>query len=216
MDNYLMVGAVGLDVDAWQGGFYDQDLPADWRAAYYSTLLRSVLLPETEWRNAIAEEWFDEVDIDFRFVLQTRLTGLEALLDLPQGLADRVVGSVVEIPFLPLPVDERDRLRQLADKMPVCLDRPAAEPAPDDLDALCRQLGLSRVWHPSAQTSPLDSGRLLVAIVEDVSLQRQRELIGVLEGWKTGNRTAGLFHEGGNNAAERAQQTRLLAEMMGI
>ena len=92
----LMVGCVGLDVDAWQDGFYDPDLPRDWRPAYYSTLLRSVLLPEAEWLQAIASGWAEEVDNDFRIVLRIDSpAGLRCLAGLPGPLQARTVGAVV-------------------------------------------------------------------------------------------------------------------------
>jgi hypothetical protein len=61
-EEYLMTGSFGLDVDDWQGNFYDDDLPVDWRAASYSILLRSVLLPEQEWQKAVEQNWVEEVD----------------------------------------------------------------------------------------------------------------------------------------------------------
>lgn len=216
MDDYLMVGTVGLDVDAWQGGFYDHDLPVDWRVAHYSTLLRSVVLPEHELHKAMAENWAAEVDEDFRFVLHSRLAGAADLLDMPAGMAERVAGCIIEIPSLPVTDQDRDILVRLADRMPVCLDQPANVEASTELDILCRQLGASRVWYPSATEAPLASGRLLVALVDDAALPQLRGIISVLEEWLAGSRTAGLFHVTSEDAPRRARQTRLLAEMMGV
>jgi hypothetical protein len=216
MDDYLMVGTVGLDVDAWQGSFYDQDLPTDWRIAHYSTLLRSVVLPEHEWHKAMAENWAAEVDEDFRFVVCSGMAGAAELLDVPASMAERVAGCIIEIQSLPLTGEDRSILARLADHMPVCLDQPADGKASAELDALCRQLGASRVWYPSVRETPLASGRLLVALVDDATLPQLRSIISVLEGWMAETRTAGLFHVAGEDAPRRALQTRQLAEMMGV
>ena len=99
-----MTGSFGLDVDRWQGSFYDDDLPSDWRAASYSTQLRSVLLPQSEWRSAVRDNWIDEVDDAFRFVLYCSLPSghmeqrkvIAELASIPVRFSDQVAGLVVE------------------------------------------------------------------------------------------------------------------------
>lgn len=217
MNDYLMVGTEGLDVDAWAGDFYDEDLPVDWRAASYSTLLRSVLLHEHEWKKAIEEDWAAEVDEGFRFVLYAGIAEIETLMALPENLARKVAGVIIEISSLPLTSRDRDALQGLAERVPVSIDV-ASEMEPqqiEEINGLCRQLDISRVWHPSAQAVPLETGSLLVAILSDEGLPEQREIISVLDVWMTELRTAGIFHGSVENAPQHAQQTRLLAEMMG-
>lgn len=216
MNDYLMVGTVGLDVDAWQGGFYDEDLPADWRAASYSSLLRSVLLPEHEWKKAIEEDWAGDVDEEFRFVLRAGLADIETLRTLPEDLGERVAGVIVEIPSMPVSSKDRDALSRLAEQVPICLDAAPGSQHGDDVEALCGQLDLSRVWYPSVQDAPLESGSLLVVILSDEDLSQQREIVSVLDAWMNDSRTAGIFHASTGNAPVSAQQTRLLAEMMGV
>jgi uncharacterized protein YecE (DUF72 family) len=36
----------------WCGPFYPEDLPEDWRLAYFATLFESVLVPATAWPEA--------------------------------------------------------------------------------------------------------------------------------------------------------------------
>ena len=69
----LIVGARGWDHSAWNGAFYPEDLPEDWRLSYYSNEFRGVLLPESVWQTAGPREiasWCDDVADGFLFFLQ--------------------------------------------------------------------------------------------------------------------------------------------------
>lgn len=216
MNDYLLVGTVGLDVDAWQGEFYDEDLPADWRAASYSSLLRSVLLPGPEWKKAIEEDWAAEVDEEFRFVLRAGIVDVETLMALPENLFDKVAGVIVEISSTPVSNGHRDALSRMAELVPLSLDAASKSQQGDDIEALCTKLDISHVWYPSVRSTPLGAGKLLVTILSDEDLSEQREIISVLDTWLAASRTAGMFHGSVANAPQRAQQSRLLAEMMGV
>jgi len=207
-----MVGCVGLDVDAWQDGFYDPDLPRDWRPAYYSTLLRSVLLPEAEWLQAIASGWAEEVDNDFRIVLRIDSpAGLRRLAGLPGPLQARTVGAVVTAAALGPEQSAAVRFAALraGTHLPLCLD----------VDRHTREklavVDCGLVWYPGRTAEPAPGGRLLVTCLAGESLPRQREIIARISAWRTPGSLAGLFHAG-NEAPQRAQETRLLAEMLGV
>lgn len=214
-DEYLMVGTIGLDNDAWQGGFYDDDLPADWRIASYSTLLRSVMLPADEWKKAAAEDWAEDVDEAFRFLLEVDAQEIAALEALPQTLTDRVAGLVIRINRLPADDMVIQRLKALASRYPLCLDF-APDIASDTAESFCTRLEAARLWRPAQQQQPLHSGALQIAILAGEDLPQQRAVIAELERHIKAGGRAGVFHEQADNAAEQAQQTRLLAEMMGV
>lgn len=214
-DAYLMVGTVGLDNDDWQGGFYDEDLPADWRVASYSTLLRSVMLPAPEWEKAVAENWAAEVDDEFRFVLAAGLDDLDAIESLRQSLADKVSGLVIQLdePFADDAVLKT--LSGLAERYPLCIDADSAAITQADIASLCSKLGAGQLWRPDQNPELQPGGRLQVAILTDQDLPEQRAVISALEEQMNAGNLAGVFHAASSNAAERAQQTRMLAEMMG-
>ncbi|RDH88860.1 MAG: ABC transporter permease [endosymbiont of Seepiophila jonesi] len=96
--------AVGWDHPAWQGSFYPDDLPEDWRLTYYANEVPGVLVPMALWckaDEAQVESWIDDVEEGFRFYLA--LTGGGGDCD-PVAVADLlgdnlggvVVDSVVE------------------------------------------------------------------------------------------------------------------------
>jgi len=58
----LIVGAYGWDHVDWQGVFYPDDLPEDWRLTYYANEFKSVYVPQSVWLHASIddiEEWAD-------------------------------------------------------------------------------------------------------------------------------------------------------------
>jgi hypothetical protein len=66
------VGAVGWEHGHWHGSFYPEDLPPEWRLAYYNQWFDTVLVPRSRWEQASAEElrgWSEETLDRFRFVL---------------------------------------------------------------------------------------------------------------------------------------------------
>lgn len=82
------VGALDWRHPHWDGSYYPDDLPADWRLAYYANDFTCVLLSEAAWRMADEVEWGewrDEVPPGFRF-----------LLELDAGAPDRAAARCAE------------------------------------------------------------------------------------------------------------------------
>ncbi|VAW71710.1 hypothetical protein MNBD_GAMMA10-1611 [hydrothermal vent metagenome] len=70
----IKLGACGWNHAHWQGGFYPDDLPLDWRLSYYSNEFSAVLLTEKQWRENFLqlEALAFDVDEHFGFYLQSR------------------------------------------------------------------------------------------------------------------------------------------------
>lgn len=71
--NLVLVGAVGWLHPAWEGGFYPDDLPAEWRLPYYNTQFQAVYLPASLWQAASPATWaawLDDTLEGFHFVLE--------------------------------------------------------------------------------------------------------------------------------------------------
>ncbi len=69
----VLLGAEGWLHPTWAGEFYPDDLPEDWRLAYYNTQFRAVYLPYPLWSGATAAEirqWVEDTQPGFRFVLE--------------------------------------------------------------------------------------------------------------------------------------------------
>lgn len=70
---HCLLGAIGWDHDSWVGGFYPDDMPPEWRLAYYNTHFECVLLPYHQWSTrALAElnSWREDTLERFRFLLE--------------------------------------------------------------------------------------------------------------------------------------------------
>ena len=222
-EEYLMTGSFGLDVDAWQGSFYDDDLPPDWRIASYSTLLRSVLLPQEEWRRAINNNWIDEVDEEFRFILYSNsptendlLALIDELSSLPDAFSAQVAGLVLHYDCGNADNKMSGTVLELTELFPVCLDAGMDDYSSSGMNVICQKAQVSSVWYPATQPAPLPSGDFLVALIDQQTLPEQRMIMAEIDSWMSGERTAGLFNTNKNDAPLRAQETRILAELMGI
>lgn len=70
---HCLLGTIGWEHPAWVGHFYPEDMPPEWRLAYYNTHFECVLLPHQAWRARTPEElagWRDETLERFRFLLE--------------------------------------------------------------------------------------------------------------------------------------------------
>ena len=67
------LGTVGWDHPEWQGPFYPDDLPPEWRLSFYNTTFDCVYLSYAQWSvvdPGVIEGWVDETQDRFRFVLE--------------------------------------------------------------------------------------------------------------------------------------------------
>lgn len=74
MNNFnLQIGAYGWLHSHWNATFYPDDLPEDWRLAYYSNEFNVVMVPQQYWRQDKGydcENWLDDIHDEFRFYLE--------------------------------------------------------------------------------------------------------------------------------------------------
>jgi hypothetical protein len=71
----VRIGCRGWQDTPWSAGYYPEDLPEEWRLAYYANEADCVLLPAGVWADVPAgtlADWAAEVDVRFRFYLETQ------------------------------------------------------------------------------------------------------------------------------------------------
>lgn len=127
MDSRLEIGAAGWQYPSWSENFYDEELPPEWRLAFYSNEFRFCMVLWSEWGSAsleILEQWADDIDQPFRFFLQLPLDQLEHTNKLPETLQQHIEGLVIssdnELTRIP------DTLQTLAQHYTLHLDMPVA------------------------------------------------------------------------------------------
>lgn len=72
------VGSAGWEHAAWQGVFYPDELPPEWRLAFYNTAFSCVWLAYADWSGrdlAALEGWLADTHERFRFVLEMNPAG---------------------------------------------------------------------------------------------------------------------------------------------
>ncbi len=73
MTRRFLIGAEGWDHGAWRGVLYPEDLPADWRLAYYALRFDVVMLSWFQVRSASVSTliaWAADTDKEFRFIIR--------------------------------------------------------------------------------------------------------------------------------------------------
>ena len=88
----LLIGARGWEHAAWQGSFYPDDLPEDWRLSYYANEFQTVLVPESDWINAevdVIEQWLDDTNENFVFYFEISLNSPQ-LQNSPSAINQRL------------------------------------------------------------------------------------------------------------------------------
>ena len=77
--NYrFYLGSVGWEHAEWNGSFYPDDLPPEWRLAYYNTAYSSVYLAYAEWSGydlKTLASWVEDTAERFRFILEPNPAG---------------------------------------------------------------------------------------------------------------------------------------------
>ena len=214
MSAYVLIGTVGFDHAHWGGGFYPDELPADWRFCFFSNKLRAVLVPPDDSARldaATAQQWVDDSDPEFRFILglddtwlaaDTRAARLKAIAPLRAQLAGWVWRSAGTAPT----ALAQALLAELAAIAPVCIDAARNDFAGDDVALL---------WDTDAAPAPAPHGRFLVALTRAREPRRLRAILEALARWQGDTRQAALFFQD-DKAGETALNARLLADIMGV
>ncbi|MGE5027404.1 MAG: hypothetical protein ACM3JK_02925 [Betaproteobacteria bacterium] len=95
------VASAGWEHPEWNGGFYPDDLPPEWRLAYYAHIYPGVYLSRAAWSDCDLQTlsgWVDDTPAHFRFVLEANPGGNDdADRARLQVLAPRI-GLVLESP----------------------------------------------------------------------------------------------------------------------
>lgn len=100
MDN-LQIGTLGWDYDHWEGGFYPEDMPSEWRLDYYANTFRVVLIPQQDWLALTvedAEELIDAVEGEFSFYFELKeieSEKIDKLMIVAEYFADAAAGVIV-------------------------------------------------------------------------------------------------------------------------
>ena len=105
----LRVMAHGWDFPAWVNAFYPEDLPADWRLAYYANEFRGVLVPDACWRASPPADlgsWFEDLAEPFEVYLEWRSEMPAERVDLVRrALPDGLLKGVLAAEGVPVPAD---------------------------------------------------------------------------------------------------------------
>ena len=211
----LVVGTYGWDHDVWTGGFYDPQLPVEWRLQYFSNLLRAVVIPWPQLAAAGAvdfDSWVEDSDDGFSFIAEIDedfgALGADCRRRVLEGL--EILGGRVLGIILTSRGDSIKWLGEFNPRWPVCLRggsqfSQGSPPCTDDVMYTRR----------SDRTVDLpDCGRFAVVFSDSNDLRMMRATIYRLIEWLTPGRRAAIVFDNPKTGWSSAQQCRVLVDML--
>lgn len=187
-DYEILMGACGWQYDQWDTQYYPEDLPAEWRLAYYGNEFPVVLIPESYWHDSTQSvaDWIEEseerpvfiAELPSRRLLQGQDLSVDQWLEQLAPLRSRLIG-------ISCPVDDAnalpDLLEPLPPDIPLCVE-PRTPLSDEDLGALVAQAprSVGCCWHGQGDASCMHAGPLSIARVDSRQITA-RELRAVVE-----------------------------------
>ncbi len=213
------MGTVGYDHADWQGGFYDAELPPDWRFLHYCNQFRALLLPVADaatWVAGRLDELVADGDDAFRVFVEIddellEHTRLEPALD---SLGSRLEGVIYRAGRSLRGDRTTHALRRLSDARGLCIDGGDADT--ESVRELANRLEVATVWRPPVEPLRAACGTVLVARVGDVALVELRRVLETLSAPPYAHLRRGVFLDDVRRAPELARQCRIMAELMGV
>lgn len=216
MADEILIGTEGWRHAAWRGGFYPEELPADWEFCYYSNRLRAVWLPPEAAEADAAEigEWLRDSDPAFRFVLSVAAEravndAWRAAFDARvAALQPRLAGIVLSDFTSLVPAEAMRVIAALRALAPVCVD--ASSAALGDIASVWDvDAEPTPPWHGASQPTGLCLARMTGG--NPRAIRTALEQLAAVP-----STTAGLFFRPSAAAADRAESARTLAELLGV
>ncbi|MFP5350667.1 MAG: DUF72 domain-containing protein [Gammaproteobacteria bacterium] len=228
MSTPIYIGTYGWDDPAWAARFYPDELPADWRFCFYSNRLRSVIVPGATGAEADARtlaQWVEDSDPEFGFVVELPPALARPVpAPAPQIAAfiERLAPLAAQVRGMLVPLDNAHgidsawlaQLVSALEPFPVCVDPASSWRCADVRDVLVRHR-VGECWYPARDPEPVPGGRLLVVRTEAATPREQRRILEQTHAWQGDHGLAGVFFDG-REAPTRAEQARVVAELMGI
>lgn len=176
----------------WNGRYYPDDLPEDWRLSYYANEFETIVLPEDVWRGREAEleECLADLPSVFAVWLEVRNAAID---DFPVGV-ESVVGALLR-------GTDHPSLRSRADLLVATFN--------DDVP------GLARCWTPRGGA---DRDLAPIGIVTAQSVGTPRQMRTCIEeiARAADGREGYLILEGTPPPIELLADAKAIAQLMGV
>jgi hypothetical protein len=118
----VLLGVRGWSWSEWEGAFYPEDMPPEWRLTFYNTQFDCVFLPSAQWQGAASEQfelWQEDTHDQFLFLLEG-----EGSMPVPTPLRSKAICIPAQDSRI-VWFDRHTDLRRLAETLKQGRDAPA-------------------------------------------------------------------------------------------
>ena len=217
-DYRLLVGAAGWQHARWQGEFYPDGLPAEWRLGFYGNEFRVVLLPAAQWPGdvQVIQQFLWDSGDKLVFLCELPLARCsDACLaenrQLLHAFGSRLLGVI--IPFAG--VSSMPELPgMLANEFRVSIDTDLASHQTREFIRHDERLGLC--WHAEDDDGGLRYGRLAVARIrsETINPRSLRRVLETLLAAQDPQRYLAVIVDGNPPSIELMRQALIMLDLL--
>ena len=184
----ILIGARSWNHANWQGPFYPDDLPKDWRLSYYANEFSTVLVPENEWIRSDKddiEQWFNDSDEEFIFFFETGFNVLDSQAGQEKlALLNRMknqVGGLLITGVNEKPSEDLLNLRnKLPFTLPINIDFHDSQLDLNTQQSILKALDADPCWQ-STGTHPIAFNRVNFGIIDSNQALTHKQLKNFLD-----------------------------------
>lgn len=219
----FQIAARGWCHEGWRGGYYPDDLPEDWRLAYYGNEFHAVVVPAAYWETVDSvevERWLE--DTSERFVFYLEVADLATDWDRFDRLLAPIFPRIGGVLLRPPAVDEDlhlliPALENIASRWPVSLILPQGAAPSAAGHSLLAEWSVDLCWSVESGEPHWRHGDLAVARVAGNLAYTPREWREIIERClqAAGRRSLLLIVEGTPPAVEAMRAAAIIGELLG-
>lgn len=218
----VYIGASGWLHSQWDEHFYPEDLPQDWKLAYYGNEFPVVSVTEKEWQQGgEVSDWLEDTEDSPLFICELPLENISSellmkaqpYLEKINQLGKRCLGIVCHLNNNVSP-DEVNLLLQKCNQLaPTCVDSNGL--CSDMLQDTLREQSANLVWGKVDKAEEVH-GSLVVATIssQGLNLKQVRKLLDSLLHYDDSQHTIVLLVSGDDPDIEIIRQARMMLELM--
>ena len=219
----LWIGARGWRHASWVEGFYPDDMPQEWRLAYYSNEFEAVLVPWDDLQDTQSEAlqaWFDDTDENFAFFIELPLSASKTHVEMVLNALGPRLGGVLLSEISPAneitagAIEVPEWLESVKKHAPVAVNWDSISPSSPLIQ---QRYELGCYWRPEEHDLIECGSSFGIAEINSNISHDPKSLKNLLERCRSvqGPTTIGLFFAGDSPSIDEMRNALMILQMLG-